>query len=186
MTKKQRNYEMVRSIISRTLLAGPILLLSAGTYATGNLVMRGALVTEPCVIAPGDENIQLDFGSIVDKYLYLNHRTHGQELKLRLLECDLSVGNIVRVTFSGTESLELPGLLAIDVNSQAKGIAIGLESLEGRAIPFNKAGEKFTLESGESVISINTYIRGEPKSLSQRDIKFGGFNAVATFGLEYE
>lgn len=186
MMKIQRTYRTERSLIAGTIIAGLILALSPCTYATGNVVMRGALVTEPCVIAPGDETIQLDFGSIVDKYLYLNQRTHGEEFQLRLSDCDLSMGNSVRVSFSGTESLELPGLLAIDASSQAKGIAIGLETLEGKAIPFNKSGGNYNLEAGKNSISIKAYIRGEPKALTQQDFKFGGFNAVATFGLEYE
>lgn len=184
--KIQRTCVAVRSMIRGTLLASIILMFSPGTYAKDNVVMRGALVTEPCVIAPGDESIQLDFGTIVDKYLYLNQRTHGQEFKLRLSECDLSMGNIVRIKFSGTENLELPGLLAIDASSQAKGIAIGLETLDGKAISFNKSGGNYNLESGNNSVSIKAYIRGEPKALTQQDIKFGGFNATAIFGFEYE
>lgn len=186
MMIKQQTFENVRSVMCGTLFAGLVLVFNTVTYATGNVVMRGALVTEPCVIAPGDETIQLDFGSIADKYIYLNQRTQGQEFKLRLSECDLSMGNTARVTFSGTESMELPGLLAIDSSSQAKGIAIGLETQAGKAIPFNKSGEKHTLQADNNIISFKAYIRGEPKALTQHDIKFGGFNAVATFRLEYE
>lgn len=184
--KTQQPYGTVRSMMYVTSIAVLILILSTGAYAKGNVVMRGALVVEPCVIAPGDETIQLDFRSIVDKYLYLNQRTPGQELRLQLSECDLNLGNTVRITFSGTENQELPGLLAIDAGSQASGIAIGLETLAGEAIPFNKSAVNYNLGKGSNIISIKAYIKGEPKALAQRTIKFGGFNAAATFSLEYE
>ncbi|QJU38089.1 hypothetical protein [Serratia marcescens] len=47
----------------------------------------------------------MDFGTIIDKYLYLNTRTPGQTFEIRLAECDIS---------------------------QAKGITIGLETLAGK------------------------------------------------------
>jgi P pilus assembly protein, pilin FimA len=81
--------------------------------AAENMRFHGTLVAEPCVIQPGDEDIQLDFGTIVDKYLYLNTRTHSQSFALHLTECDLSLGNTVAITFTGTENAKLPGLLAL-------------------------------------------------------------------------
>lgn len=39
------------------------------------MYLQGALVAEPCVIPLSDEEITLDFGTIIDKYLYLNTRT---------------------------------------------------------------------------------------------------------------
>lgn len=184
--KIQRTCVAVRSMIRGTLLASIILMFSPGTYAKDNVVMRGALVTEPCVIAPGDESIQLDFGTIVDKYLYLNQRTHGQEFKLRLSDCDLSLGNTVRVTFSGTESSELPGFLAVDTSSQAKGVAIGLETLEGNAIKINKAGSNYKLHSGVNAIALKAFVQGGSQALINHEIKFGSFKATAAFILEYE
>lgn len=52
-----------------------------------------------------DKEIALDFGTIIDKYLYLDTRTPGQKFEIRLAECDIS---------------------------QAKGITIGLKTLAGK------------------------------------------------------
>ncbi|MGQ6230873.1 fimbrial protein [Serratia sp. IR-2025] len=168
------------------------LLLSCGAQAMAaevpsvSINYSGSLVAEPCVILPGDEEIQLDFGTVIDKYLYLNTRTLGQQFEIRLAECDISLGKTVKVTFSGTENTVLPGLLAIDAGSGAKGIAIGLETLEAKPLPLNKPSDDYVLQEGNSRIALKAYVQGELQAITNRTIGYGPFSAVATFSLEYE
>lgn len=164
----------------------PALVMGGNAAAANNLRLHGALVAEPCVIAPGDEEIVLDFGTIIDKYLYLNTRTLGQTFEIHLAECDISLGKTVAITLLGTESLALPGLLAINADSQAKGIAIGLETPEGKALPMNKASDKYSLRAGGNSVALQAYVRGEPQAIERKTIGRGAFGAVATFRLEYE
>ncbi|HAT2868626.1 TPA: type 1 fimbrial protein [Serratia marcescens] len=177
----------MKKIIGTYLLA-TVLVLNAGVAlaAANNLRLHGALVAEPCVIAPGDEEIALDFGTIIDKYLYLNTRTLGQTFEIHLAECDISLGKTVAITLLGTESLALPGLLAINADSQAKGIAIGLETPEGKALPMNKTSDKYSLRAGGNSVALQAYVRGEPQAIERKTIGRGAFGAVATFRLEYE
>lgn len=147
---------------------------------------RGNLVAEPCTILPGDEEIQLDFGTVIDKYLYLNTRTQGQPFEIRLAECDLALGKTVSMTFSGMENTALPGLLAIDAGSKATGIAIGLETLEAQPLPLNKESGDYVLQAGNSRIALKAYVQAEPKAITDRAIGRGPFSAVATFNLAYE
>lgn len=151
-----------------------------------NLRLYGALVAEPCVIRPGDEEVQLDFGTVIDKYLYLNTRTLSRRFEIRLAECDLSLGQAVKVTFLGNENTALPGLLAIDSNWGASGIAIGLETLKSVPLQLNKPSGIYPLQSGSTQIALKAYVRGEPEALAQRRIGRGPFSATATFRLEYE
>lgn len=77
----------------RSALLGAGMVMAAGIMAQSataaeNMRFHGTLVAEPCVIQPGDEDIPLDFGTIVDKYLYLNTRSHSQTFALHLTECD--------------------------------------------------------------------------------------------------
>ncbi|MGP1113733.1 fimbrial protein [Serratia sp. CY54717] len=177
----------MKKIIGTYLLA-TVLVLNAGAAlaAANNLRLHGALVAEPCVIAPGDEEIALDFGTIIDKYLYLNTRTLGQTFEIHLTECDVSLGKTVAITLLGTESLALPGLLAINADSQVKGIAIGLETPEGKALPMNKTSDKYSLRAGGNSVALQAYVRGEPQAIERKTIGRGAFGAVATFRLEYE
>lgn len=170
--------------LNMALIAG-LLALSCAVQAD-NVRLHGALVAEPCVIAPGDENVRLDFGTVIDKYLYTNVRTHGQPFEIHLKECDLSLGKTVKVTFSGTENSSLKGLLAIEGSSLASGIAIGMETQGGQPFPLNKAGEGHWLASGDNTLTLMAYVQGEPEAIARRTIERGPFSAITTFRLEYE
>ncbi|CAI0837786.1 Fimbria A protein precursor [Serratia quinivorans] len=170
-------------LLAQALIAVPLPTLAA---AENNVYLHGALVAEPCVIPPGEENIALDFGTVIDKYLYLNSRTPGQSFSLHLTECDVSLGKTVKVTFLGTENAALPGLLALDGGSQATGIAIGLETEQAKPVPINTASDPYQLQDGDNRIALKAYVQGEPEALKNQSIERGPFSAVATFSLEYE
>ncbi|WP_337264910.1 MULTISPECIES: fimbrial protein [unclassified Serratia (in: enterobacteria)] len=154
--------------------------------AADNLRFRGALVAEPCTLRAADENITVDFGSIVDKYLYINGRTLGEPLVLHLDDCDISLGNMVKLTFSGVESTRLNGLLAISGASQTQGIAIGIETQQGNLVALNTGRYNQGLVAGNNTLSLRAYVRGEPEAIAQKSIIPGDFTASATFLLEYE
>lgn len=172
--------------VSALLLAQAIFAVPAMAAAGDNVRLHGALVAEPCVIPPGEEEIALNFGSIIDKYLYQNSRTIGQPFTIHLTDCDQSLGQTVKVSFTGTENAVLPGLLAIDGSSGASGIAIGLETERAVPLPLNKASGTYPLQSGDNLIGLKAFVQGEPAAIANRTIDLGAFSAVATFNLEYE
>ena len=162
-----------------------VLLLNPPAQAD-NVRLHGVLVAEPCVIAPGGESVALDFGTVIDKYLYTNQRTHGQPVDIRLAKCDVSLGRTVKVTFRGTENPHLSGFLAIDAASQAKGIAIGMETPAGQKLPLNKPGQGVRLVNGNNTVTVQAYVQGEPDAIANKTIERGPFSGIATFNLEYE
>lgn len=170
----------------RYLYALPLALMLNKTAQAENVRLHGALVAEPCVIAPGGESVTLDFGTLLDKDLYTNQRTGGQPLDIRLAECDASLGKTVKVTFSGIENPHLDGLLAIDGGGQAKGIAIGMETPAGQKLPLNKPGEGVRLVNGSNTLTMLAFVQGEPAAIANKTIEHGPFSAIATFSLEYE
>ncbi|CAI1124201.1 Major MR/P fimbria protein precursor [Serratia quinivorans] len=160
-------------------------LLNVAPVWAENMRLFGEVVMEPCALLPGDENISLDFGTVVEKYLYLNQRTHGKPFQLHLTGCDVQPGSGVTLTFSGTPNVALPGLLALDGGSQASGIAIGMETVAGKMLPFNEVSEVYPLTPGDNVITLQAYVQGEPDALNNQGIRHGNFSAVATFSLAY-
>jgi len=144
---------------------------------------HGALVAEPCTIRPGDEAITLDFGTVADKYLYLNQRTLGKQFQIHLIDCDLSLSKTAKVIFTGQSNVNLPGLLAVSGNEI--GIAIGLETPAGKTLLLNQNSDDILLNASGNIITLKAYIQGEPNAINQRTIKRGGFTAVATFNLQY-
>ncbi|CNL19707.1 fimbrial protein [Yersinia kristensenii] len=151
--------------------------------AADNMRFHGALVAEPCTIRPGDEAISLNFGTVVDKYLYSNQRTLGKQFQIHLVDCDISLGTTANIKFTGNDNLKLPGLLAVDGNDV--GIGIGLETLAGKALPLNTSSDDIALDTGNNIITLKAYVQGEPDAIAQRTIKRGEFSAVATFNLQY-
>lgn len=145
--------------------------------------ITGEIEVPPCEIDAPDRIMVADFGTIVDKYLYLNTRTHSIPFEIHLLHC--SSANDLVITFKGQESKELPGLLAFGSDSLASGAAIGLELPDGMLLPINKPTPKFDLVSGSNTFTIKAYVQGEPGALQSHSIGRGYFNAVATFYLDY-
>ncbi|MEB7886675.1 fimbrial protein [Serratia fonticola] len=147
----------------------------------------GTLIEDACEIYPGDEAVELDFGTVIDKYLYLNSRTHSQPFAIRLINCDLALGREVKVTFSGMASGALPGYLAFDSSSMAKGAAIGLENSAGELLAINSGKVTQPLQAGSNnALNLKAFVQGEPLALRNKSIQRGAFTATATFTLEYE
>lgn len=168
-------------------LIGNILLIPLQAQSE-TVQFDGTLVEDACEVYPGDENIELDFGTVIDKFLYLNVRTQSQSFTIRLINCDLVLGREVKVTFTGTESVTLPGLLAINPGSLASGIAIGLETEDGIPIELNKSRDYIQqLHTGDgNNLNLKAYVQGEPNALLTKTIERGSFEATTTFMLEYE
>lgn len=165
-------------------------LLLAGLAApcvAGTVNFDGTLIEDACEIYPGDEAVELDFGTVIDKYLYLNSRTHSQPFAIRLINCDLALGREVKVTFSGMASGALPGYLALDSSSTAKGVAIGLENGAGELLAINSGKYTQQLQVGNNnALNLKAFVQGEPLALQNKSIQRGAFTATATFTLEYE
>jgi len=179
---------MIKPLLSRSVcagLTGALLSLSLSAQGADNMLFHGTLLAEPCVIAPGDDTIALNFGGVLDNDLYLNGRTPGMDFTLHLINCDISLAQTVEMTFTGTADPKLPGLLALDGGSQAKGIAIGLEATNGSAWPLNQGGQ-YPLTNGSTALQAKAYIQGESAALGARTITPGDFSATATFTLAYQ
>lgn len=68
---------------------------------SNNLKFDGTLVADPCVLDTQPTDITLDFGTVIDTYLYLNTLTLSQPFIIRLLDCYLTRGNQVEMTLKG-------------------------------------------------------------------------------------
>lgn len=167
------------------------LLLSIGfVHATNNIGMemdfKGTLVNEPCTVDPNDTDIQLDFGTIIDEYLYLNTRTHSQPFTIHLQDCDIDNWpgeGTVTVHFDGAEDAALPGYLAM--SDTTIGAAVGLEQGDGTFLPLRKTSAPIQLSDGSVALNFKAFVEGEPQAITNKTIKLGDFSATATFFLDY-
>ncbi|WP_273968328.1 fimbrial protein [Enterobacter cancerogenus] len=170
-------------------LAAIAMVLSPGGWAISTaptLTVKVTVISQPCVIPSGEENITLGFGSVVTKDLYAYTRTTPKDFAIHLAKCDTRLAKTVKVTFSGTEDPALPGLLALDAGSEGKGIAIGLETAAGAALKLNQVSDAYTLMDGDNRISMKAYAQIEPDAQAKRSLNEGAFRASAVFTLDYE
>lgn len=172
--------------IASTILFGAEQYVYAGS---ANIKLSGALVAEPCILGDGQngKDITVDFGTIPAKNFYsiYSNRTWKQKFKIVLLECDLTLGNLVKVTFNGTEDFEQPNLLAITSVDGVQHIAIGIESETGVDLPINQQTHAYNLKNGTTELNFMAYVQASKAGIKNKDIGFGNFNAIATFALEY-
>ena len=148
-----------------------------------NLSFSGTLVSEPCNIDQNTSEVKVDFGRIIKKYLYMNTRTESQPFTINLINCDTSISNLATITFKGTESTALPGLMKV---TGTKGIAIGLEQEDGSPLKFNTPSSAMTLADGTNTLTFKGYVEGEPNAIKNDRITSGTFTATATFEIAYQ
>ena len=177
---------MGKRIVNLSLWVALSLWLPAAGAVEDNLYFSGSLVNEPCVLDPEDETYELDFERVIDKDIYINGRTLGKPITLRLKNCQLGLGkDKVNITFSGNASTEPPGLLAVQ-GSEVQGLLVGLETTAGTPLPLYTTHSMGTLVEGANQIKFNAYLQGEPKALADRSIGLGAFNSSMNFTISYE
>lgn len=154
--------------------------------AAAEFNFSGTLVEEPCLLDPEDSAIEIDYGTVISKLLYSHQRTAGKPFTLHLLECDLSLGESVSVTFIGTEDSEQPGLIALDALSTARGVAIGIETLDNKLIPVNQATQAQKLSSGSNELNFSIFVSAAHEAVKNKGIISGSVYSHAIFRLYYD
>ncbi|MGL5388511.1 MAG: fimbrial protein [Enterobacterales bacterium] len=161
-----------------------IMLLASGvlvhehSYAIG-LSVKGTLSNTPCIIKPQHQDIVVDFGMVVNKYLAFNSRTHPQVFRLVLSECDGSK-NKVSITFKGNESLNQKnkGMLRL---KGAQGVYISIENDKGGQLPINLPGKFYDLPLEENSIDFKAFVVA---GVNEK-ITLGQFTGEAVMLLDY-
>ncbi len=155
-------------------------------FSSGDILVRGYLVGEPCTLMEEDESIVVEFGTVIDKYLYLNTKTHPESFQIRLIDCDLTDSPKVKVMFSGAENSSLPGYLALDSGSMASSVAIGILDENSELIPINSETKLYPLTDETNTLNFKGFVIGEPDAIKNKTIALGPFSATAIFTLIYD
>lgn len=170
--------------LSSTLLM--LVLANTAHAADDNVHFSGALVSEPCTLPEADQDIHLDFGTVIEQYLYQYQRTKSQSFTIHLTECDPTILNTVSVTFQGAADTELTNMLALDDSSTSKGVAIGLELADGTPLAINKSSPYTQLTTGNNTLTFNAFAQAKPSVVTRKSLTEGEFTATASFVLTYQ
>ena len=161
-------------------LACTLLIMSSVALADTDLLFDGTLVSDPCIVDTGSEEQIIQMGTIGAKTFINHERSAPKNFKITLLECDLTLGTTLGITFSGKEDNDQLGTFA--VTGDAKGIAIALEDADGKGIKPGTALKPVQLQEGETVLNFTAFVQG----LDFSKVKEGSFESKAVFFLEYE
>ncbi len=155
---------------------------------SNDIQYSGTLIALPCTVDPLYENFGVDFGgNINSKDLVAGQRRYSKEdILFHLTDCDTSLGNTISAKFSGV-STTANGLLNVDAGSQASGVAVGLETLSGVALPINNAQMKpvVPITQGEMTIRIRSYLQAV-EGATVASMTPGFFTATLTYTLVYQ
>lgn len=159
-----------------------MLAFSAAQASVDNLRFRGNLVASACTVVVNGVTLAEVAFPVLSAGDLLRAPSAPQPFTLQLNDCDSALSSGVRVTFTGTEAAGLKGYLALDANSTAGGVAIGIRTLTGRVVDINNAaGTTFTLVPGSNQLALNAVVQ----AISSSGISAGSFSASATANFEY-
>nr|ELR5037463.1 type 1 fimbrial protein [Providencia stuartii] len=155
---------------------------------SNDIQYSGTLIALPCTVDPNYENFGVDFGGNINSKDLLNgqRRYSKEDIQFHLTDCDTSLGNSIAVKFSGVSTTD-NGLLNVDAGSQASGIAIGLETPSGVALPINNTQVEplMPIKKGDMMIRLRSYIQAV-EGATVESIQPGFFTATLTYMLIYQ
>ncbi|VXC36454.1 fimbrial protein [Pseudomonas sp. 8O] len=141
----------------------------------------------PCTLHADSSEIQLDFKSVIDRYLYRYGLTPARSFTLRLNACDSRVLAGARLRMAGNESRELPGLLVFDGTGMARGVVIGLQATDGQRLAVNAMrGHGITVVPEDGAIALQAYLEVEPTAQNSKSIILESFRATVFVALDYQ
>lgn len=176
---------VIKSVLTLLIVLSSYISMTSTSYAV-EVFINGTLIAEPCTLMPGDEEIEVDFDTIVDKYLYINTRTHPEPFSIHLIDCEVGPGDGVKVSFMGAENPNLPGLLALDAGSVATKVGIGIQNEAGKLIPINTETDLYPLMNGDNTLRFQSFVEAELDAIKAKTIGLGTFVATAVFILNYD
>ncbi|KPD03596.1 fimbrial protein [Moellerella wisconsensis] len=153
-----------------------------------NLNISGSLVNSPCKLLPSDSEVMIKFENLILRELYEN--TAGWEKKefiIALSECDLSVGSSFKIKFTGDDSPNLKGYLALDQEQFKNKLAIGIETDSGLFLPLNEKPSLIQIKNnGRNEIKFRAYLKPTAEAIANKNIPIGNFTAKVVFTLAYD
>lgn len=178
----------MKQTIFTSLVAFVVMALQGNAaQASGSPDPSALSVIIPCTLHADSVEIQLDFKSVINRYLYRYGLTPSRAFTLRLDKCPSQIlaGTSLRLT--GSESRELPGLLKLAGNSTVSAVVIGLETADGQALPVNGSNAlNIALVPSDMTIALHAYLEAEPSAQSSRNIALQNFRATVFLALDYQ
>lgn len=166
-----------------TLLGSLMLLCVAPVQAADNLHFYGNLLNKTCTPVETQGLLaEVQFPTVSAQDLVVAGQSARVPVVFQLKDCKGPTSYNVKVTLTGTEDSEQPGILALDASSGAQGVGIGMEKNDGTPVAINSStGATFVLNNGSNSLNFWAWLQAK----SGRDVTPGNFTAQLTATFEY-
>lgn len=154
----------------------------------GDLKFTGKVVALPCDVAPGDEQVPVDFKQIALKDLVNDKTTKPVPFTIHLLNCNAVVFESVTISFSGNESAKLPNRLMItpEGSGDMSAIGVGLQLKDGSPVTLKQASPAVELSQGSMHLDFFAFVEADTDEIKSGNVAFGPFTSVAHYTLSYQ
>lgn len=168
-------------MLAAVMTLGTISMANAANQGSGTVTFKGSIIDAPCSIEPGSNDQTIKLGDIASAQLKNGGKSTPQDILIKLVGCDIGTAKNVTTTFSGTESAQAPGLLAM--KGTARGASIAINDIDGKLLPLYKASKGQKIEDGQATLRFTAHLQGDGASSA---VTPGEFNSVADFTLAYQ
>lgn len=167
-------------MLAGVMAVGSISMANAADQGTGKVTFTGSIINAPCSIDAGSVDQTVNLGEIASGTLANGNSSPAKDFNIELVGCDVPTAGTVTATFSGTESVEQKGLLA--VQGSAKGAAISINDSDGNNLPLGTASKARVVDDGQVIMQFSANLKGDGIGAQ---ITPGEFTSVANFTLAY-
>ncbi|MBT9430904.1 fimbrial protein [Candidatus Symbiopectobacterium endolongispinus] len=137
------------------------------------------VVSSPCHFQDNTEII-VEMGETSTRTLQTQQYGDWHTFTLGFTECNTDTFQNVAIQFLGTEDTHLPGRLALDSSSGAKGVAIGIY-YDNSLITINNNSAWIPLQVGYNLLPFSARI----EKTAEDTLQSGDYTATAHFKLSY-
>lgn len=175
-------------------LVGCLLLLFTLSVNAVNVTFDGELLDQSCQVDSDSLNQTVQFKNRPVKDFQVSPgKGPAETFSIRLIECDESSGNTVKLTFSGNNE---PGMgeeseyfLSVSGENQGK-LAVGLLDTDGitplKLGDVHNAQQGTLIEGNTVTLNFKAFVQATPDAITNKSVQAGEYTSVVNFELSYE
>lgn len=173
---------VLKTVFASMLLAASASVVHAAGAGSGTITFEGEILEAACSIKPGNSDQTISLGEIAKSQLETGGLGSSENFKIELVGCSTSTltDKTVSATFTGAQSIEVPG--ALGITGDAKGAGIVLYDGSGTVVALGTPTKVQLLQDGDNTLSFGALLKGKATGT----ITPGKFSAVTNFSLAYK
>ena len=176
------NAVIKKAMASMALLAASVSVGHAAGAGSGTITFEGEILEAACSIKPGNSDQTVPLGEVAKSQLETGGASTPKVFEIELTGCSPSslTDKTVSTTFTGAESVDVPG--ALGITGTASGAGVMMIDGSGTAVTLGTPTKTQLIQAGDNTLSFSAFLRGKGTGT----ITPGAFAAVTNFSLTYK